>query len=70
MDSLTVIILVILSLIAGAFIYSQYNKIPVKSYETPIVAPIYSDWYPWWRGSYVTSRYNRFPIHRRQHHRR
>jgi len=70
MDSVIVAILVILSLMAGAFIFSQYNKTQEKRDNVPVVAPVYSSWYPWWRGSYVAPSRHYRNIRRRPLYRR
>jgi hypothetical protein len=70
MDSVIVAILVILSLMAGAFIFSQYTKDQEKKVDVPVVAPVYSSWYPYWRGSYVPPSRHYRTIRRRPFHRR
>ena len=76
MEPITIAILVILCLVAGAFIFAQYQKAQEKKEVTPIYTSLYDGWYPWWRGSYVPPvRHYRQPIyhrttHRPTHHRR
>ena len=70
METLTIVILVILSLLAGAFIFSRYNAKQEQPTRTAVVAPVYTEWDPWWRGSYVPPPRHYRTVTRRAHHRR
>jgi hypothetical protein len=59
----TALILIIVGCVIAVLIFLSRGRQPTRIHHRQ---PVYSGWYPWWRGSYIPPRplYQR-PIHRR-----